>query len=133
DGTYASTVDRGVPGVSGLGDGAAHFAGTGDPIPNAVVPYTPTLNPTTPFSIEFWAKPDRDGRQDIAVLSSQDRNSGRAGYAIYQGLNGAVWEAHIGFQNSVLFVSGMTRPEAGRWDHVVVTWDGIDTTRIYVN
>jgi hypothetical protein len=33
----------------------------------------------------------------------------------------------------VLFIQGATPPVAGRWDHVVVTWDGVNVSRIYVN
>lgn len=133
DGTYSSTVVRSVGGAPGTGDTAAKFAGGGSPVANAIVPFTPTLNPTTPYTIEFWAKPDRSGSTQGAVVGNQNRNAGRAGYAVYQGFNVPAWEAHIGFENSVLFIQGNTPTEAGRWDHVVVTWDGVSVARIYVN
>ena len=133
DGTYASTVDLGVAGAPGVSGAAAHFSGTGSPVANAVVPYTPTLNPTGPFTIEFWVKPDRSGNVGGAVIGNQNRNTGRAGYAVYQGFNVNGWEAHLGFADTVLFIQGGTPPVAGQWDHVAVTWDGVNTSRIYVN
>ncbi len=133
DGVYSSSVDRNVAGAPGVGDPAAHFSGSGTPVPNAIVPYTPTLNPTTPFTLEFWVKPDQSGQNNRAVIGNQNRNTGRAGYVVYQGLNGSFWEAHLGYADTVLFIQGQTPPVAGRWDHIAVTWDGVNTSRIYVN
>jgi hypothetical protein len=133
DGVYATSVDRNVAGAPGVGDPAAHFSGGGTPVPNAIVPYTPTLNPTTPFTIEFWVKPDQNGQNSRCVIGNQNRNTGRAGYAVYQGFNGNFWEAHIGYADTVLFIQGQVQPVAGRWDHIAVTWDGVNTSRIYVN
>lgn len=134
NGTYATTVDRGADGALGLPDASAHFAGTGAPIPNVIVPYTPILNPTTPYTIEFWAKPDVAGTTQGAILATQNRATGRAGYAVYQGFNpGVGWEAHLGYLETVLFIQGQTLPEAGQWYHVAVTWDGVNTSRLYVN
>lgn len=133
DGTYASTVVRGVPGAPGTQDNAAQFSGAGTPVPNASVPYTPILNPSTPFTVEFWAKPDISGQSSRAVLGTQNRNADRSGYAVYQGFNLAAWEAHLGWTNTVLFIQGQVPPEAGRWDHVAVTWDGNTVSRIFVN
>lgn len=133
DGTYSTTVDRGVPGAPGTLDLASHFAGSGAPIPNGRIPYSTTLNPGSEFTLEFWVKPDQSGQANRAVIGNQDRTSVRAGYAVYQGLNGAVWEAHLGFGTGVLFILSQTAPEAGRWDHVAVTWNGVNTARIFVN
>jgi Concanavalin A-like lectin/glucanases superfamily len=134
DGTYVpANVDRGVEAFAGIApDTATHFKSAGV---SASIPYTPTLNPTGAYSIEFWAKPDQSGQQNTAVLAAQNRNPARAGYAIYQGLNGSFWEAHIGVSTPdlVLALQGTTPPEAGRWDHVVMTWNGSDTGTLYVN
>ncbi|HMJ66118.1 MAG TPA: LamG-like jellyroll fold domain-containing protein, partial [Candidatus Binatia bacterium] len=133
DGTYASTVDHGLSGAPGTGDSAAHFRGSGSPVANAIVPYNPTLNPTTPFTLEVWVKPDVSGQNSWAVIGNQNRNTGRAGYALYQGFNGNFWEAHLGYADTVLFIQGQTPPVAGRWDHVVVTWDGANSARLWLN
>jgi hypothetical protein len=135
DGTYHGDVQLGVEGApSTAPDTAAHFPGAiKDGVPNAVVPFTPVLNPTGPFSIEFWAKPDVSGQANQAVVTAQNRNAGRAGYAIYQGFNGAAWEAHYGVGDGAHIVIGQTVPAAGRWDHVVFVWDGNSSGRIWVN
>lgn len=133
DGAYSSTVNFGADGAPNVGDKAIALAGQGDPVPNAKVPYSPVLNPSGPFTLEFWAKPDQSGNIGRAAIGNQNRNTGRAGYAVYQGFNVNAWEAHLGYGENVLFIYGQTPPEAGRWDHVVVTWDGVSTARIWVN
>ncbi len=134
DGTYSSTVNLGVDGPFGIApDKAAHFSGSATPVANAIVPYNPNINPTGPFTLEFWAKPDQSGQISRAVIGNQNRNAGRSGYAVYQGFNVNGWEAHLGVGESVDFVQGVTPPVAGRWDHVVVTWDGNSIGRIFVN
>ncbi len=133
DGAYAANVDRGVNGpFPSDSDKAAHFAGSGSPTPNVIVPYGTTLNPVGAFSVEFWAKPDLSGNTGRAVIGNQNRNTGRAGYAIYQGFNVNAWEAHIGFGESVLFIQGQNAPVAGQWYHVVLTYDG-NVPHLYVN
>ena len=133
DGVYSSTVSLGVPGPDTIPDLAARFSGSASPVANAVIPYSPNHNPTGPFSVEFWAKPNVSGNIARAVIGTQNRNTGRAGWAVYQGFNVNGWEAHLGFAETVLFIQGRTAPTAGRWDHVVVTWDGNTIARIYVN
>ncbi|HEX2749779.1 MAG TPA: LamG-like jellyroll fold domain-containing protein [Verrucomicrobiales bacterium] len=136
DGTYSTTVDRGVTPADGFTDLAAHFSGTGSPVPNATVPYSPTLNPGTDFTIEFWVKPDLSDQRSIAVLASQDRSVSRAGFAVYQGLNGAFWEVHFGNPTAAMVtaVGGTTSPQAGVWYHVAATWDSAaNTGHIFVN
>jgi hypothetical protein len=134
DGTYASTVTLGVEGAPGLGtDTAIKLPGGGSPVGNAVVPHTPRLNPSSAFSIEFWVKPSQSGQNSQAVMASQNRNAGRSGYAAYQGLNGAFWEVHFGIAETVMALGGGPAPAAGRWDHVVATWDGNNNAVLYVN
>ena len=132
NGTYVpANVDLGIEGPYGIApDTAATFKQAGV---SASVPYTPTHNPTGAFSVEFWAKPDQPGNIGRAIVGTQNRNTGRAGYAIYQGFNGAWWEAHLGTGETVMFLQGTTAPVAGRWDHVVMTWNGSDFAGLYVN
>jgi len=132
-------VDLGIEGPFGIApDTAVRFKQTGLA---ASVPYTPLLNPTGAFSVEFWAKPDQSGNIGRAIIGTQNRNTGRAGYAIYQGFNGAFWEAHLGTGETVMFLPNATTPApfaptppvAGRWDHVVMTWNGSNFAGLYVN
>lgn len=133
DATYGGALTKGVPGAFRQETNTAvQFAGG-----NAVAPWSPTLNPSGPFSVEFWAKPTQSGATGRAVIGNQNRNVGRSGYVIYQGLNdpgGGRWEAHVGDGAGVpLWLYSLTVPQAGQWYHVVLVYDGTNTGRIYVN
>lgn len=127
---YGGAFTQGVTGAFGSDpDTAVQFRGG-----NAAAPYSSTLNPAGPFTIEFWAKPDQSGQLSRCVIGSQNRAVGRSGYAIYQGLNGAFWECHIGDGTTVqIWLFGKTYPEAGKWYHVAVVYSGAEGGRIYVN
>ncbi|OQC62737.1 MAG: Immunoglobulin I-set domain protein [Verrucomicrobia bacterium ADurb.Bin006] len=133
DATYGGAYTLGEPGAFLGGaqtdpDTAVHFTGG-----NAVAQASSVLNPAGPFTVEFWAKPDQSGQNSRCVIGSQNRAIGRSGYAIYQGLNGAWWECHIGDATTVqIWLLGKTYPEAGKWYHVVVVYSG-GSGRIYVN
>lgn len=134
DATYAGALTQGVPGAFRQEtDTAVRFTDG-----NAVAPWSASLNPQGPFSIEFWAKPDQTGATGRSVVGSQNRNIGRSGYVVYQGLNspapGGRWEAHLGDASTVqVWLYSLTVPQAGQWYHVVVVYDGTNTGRIYVN
>lgn len=130
DGTYGGAFTLGEPGAFAVDpDTSVRFGGG-----NAVIPSTSTLNPSGPFTVEFWAKPDQSGQLSRCVIGSQNRNVGRSGYAIYQGLNGAFWECHIGDASTVqIWLYSRTNPQAGQWYHVAVVYSGAGTARIYVN
>ncbi|RYD25790.1 MAG: hypothetical protein EOP86_26850, partial [Verrucomicrobiaceae bacterium] len=135
DGTYSSTVERGVAGAPDIvpPDAAANFPASGTPLSNAEVPYTPTLNPSGPFTVECWVNPGASGAPGTSPLASQNRNTGRAGYVFYQGFDGEFWGMHVGFEEGVIRLGGGPAPAAGRWDHIAATWDGSNTFQFYVN
>jgi hypothetical protein len=130
DAQYGGSLTLGVPGAFASDpDTAVNFTG-GD----AVAPYSPALNTAGAFTVEFWAKPDQPGQLSRCVIGSQNRNVGRSGYAIYQGLNGAFWECHIGDASTVqIWLFGKTYPEAGKWYHVAVVYSGANSALLYVN
>jgi hypothetical protein len=135
DGVYRGPLTLGQPGALGGDSGTAvKFSDQGSA---AEVPYTPTLNPSTPFSVEFFAKPSQSGQIQRCVIGAQNRDIGRSGYAIYQGLNGAFWEVHMGDSSTVrIWMFGKTSPVAGQWYHVVMVYDPSLPTfpaRLYVN
>ncbi|MFN0125928.1 MAG: LamG-like jellyroll fold domain-containing protein [Verrucomicrobiales bacterium] len=132
DGTYTPPrVTLGIEAGFGIApDTAAQFNAGGVA---ALVPYTPIHNPTSAFSVEFWAKPAQSGNVQRAIIATQNRDIGRSGYAIYQGFNGAWWEAHLGTGETVMFLQGASSPVAGRWDHIVMTWNGSNLAALYVN
>ena len=121
DAAYVGAVGLGAAGAF-LADSDTAMTVSGGA--HAEAPFTTTLNPSTPFTIEFLAKPGASGQQSTCVIGSQNRAIGRSGYAIYQGLNGAFWEAHLGDATTVqLWMYGKTVPEAGQWYHVVLVYD----------
>lgn len=134
DATYGGSLTLGEPGAFTGGaqtdpDTAVHFTGG-----NAVAPYSPVLNPSGAFSFELWAKPDQSGQNSRCLIGSQNRNIGRSGYALYQGLNGAWWECHIGDATTVqIWLYSKTYPEAGKWYHLAIVYSGASSARIYVN
>lgn len=134
DAVYGGNVVLGVNGAfASDNDTAARFIDG-----NAVAPHSASLNPSGPFSVEFWAKPDQSGATGRSVIGSQNRNVGRSGYVIYQGLNTpgdtGRWEAHVGDSAGVpLWIYSLTSPQAGIWYHVVLVYDGTNSGRIYVN
>jgi hypothetical protein len=136
NGTYASTVERGVTPRDSFSDPAAHFSGTGSPIPNAIVPYTPILNPSGEFTVELWAKPDVPDSKGTAMIANQDRAAGRSGFVVYQGFDGDFWGAHFGdspVNSTVTRIIGTSTPQVGVWHHIVVEWDGVNTGHLFVN
>jgi hypothetical protein len=135
DAAYAGPVKLGESGaIAGNAGTAVRFSDQGSA---ASAPYTPALNPATPFTVEFFAKPSQSGQIQRCVIGAQNRDIGRSGYAIYQGLNGAFWEAHLGDSSTVrVWVFGRTAPVAGKWYHVVLVYDPSLPTlpaRLYVN
>ena len=131
NGTYGAGVVQGAAGAPGTAGTAATWpAGLTS---TTTVPYTPVLNPAGAYTIEYWAKPELNGNTGGAIVSTQNRNTGRAGYVSYQGFNVNGWETHLGFQETVIFLQGTTPPAAARWDHIVATWDGVSDSRMYVN
>lgn len=135
DATYRGPLTLGQPGaLTDSANAAVLFSDAGSA---AEAPYTPTLNPTTPFSVEFFVKPSQPGQNSRCVIGSQNRNVGRSGYAIYQGLNGNFWEVHMGDATTVqIWLFGRDPIVAGKWYHIVLVYDPADTTaaaRIYVD
>jgi len=131
----ATRIERGIAGPRGLApDNATRFKATTDGI-SASVPYTPNLNSAGPFSVECWVKPDLAANTGKAVLSTQNRNAGRSGYVIYQGTGGNFWDVQLGAGGSFVALNGSTPIVAGRWDHIVLTWDGAEpgVATLYVN
>ena len=131
--TNLNRIERGISGPRGIApDGATRMKSSTTGI-SASVPYTPNLNPAGAFSLECWVKPDLSGNTGKAVLSSQNRSTGRAGYVIYQGNSGNFWDAQLGSGGGFVALGGRTPIVAGRWDHLVLTYNGTETANLYVN
>lgn len=131
-------TERGIAGPRGLAPDLATRCKLTTNGVSASAPYSPNVNAAGAFSIECWVKPDVSGNTGSAVLSTQNRSAGRAGYVIYQGNSGNFWDAHLGSGGSFVALQGRTKIVAGRWDHVVVTWNGFEAgagaaASLYVN
>ncbi len=127
DATYNGSLTKGVAGFVSS-DTAVSFAGG-----YAQAPWSKTLNnPAGPFTAELWIKPN-----DTAVtvpLSSQNRVTGRSGYAIYQHNGGDNLVADLGLVGAtgVYRWTATPGPKVGQWMHVVFTSDGV-TINLYTD
>ncbi|MDB6078286.1 MAG: cell surface protein [Akkermansiaceae bacterium] len=140
DGSDSTGVTLGVAGPLGSPtDTAAHYGGgtTGSPI-NTTIPFNSALNPasSSPFTIEFWVKPDTnvtDGSGPAPVFNRVS-TSPRSGWVFFQrdqtqGWNFAMYNG-TGSTVGTQMTGGTYTP--GVWSQVVVTWDGTAPT-MYVN
>jgi len=127
DGSYSGAVTLGQPGGPyDEPDTAANFTGG-----KAAVPYTALLN-ATPFSVDLWVKANNEGSYQT-VFSSQNRDAGRSGFALYHHANVTGFEAHLGdLTNVTMFVYDDNPVVAGTWYHVALVYDGTNAS-LYVN
>lgn len=103
------------------------------------VPYSAAINPTAPFSVEFWAKPNSLGADGTGFcpISCFDPNfyggANRSGWLFYLN-NAGRWNFRLGLTSgyavSLLATGG--NATAGNWQHIVATYDG-STARIYID
>ncbi len=128
DGAYSGAVTLGAGGVlPGIADSGAHFSGG-----NAQVPFSATLNPSGPFSVELWVKPD-----DINIyvpICSQFRNgNARDGWCFYMENDADSFETHLGNNSGVShYAYGQGGPlKPNYWYHLVEVWDGVNTSTLY--
>ena len=127
DATYSGAMTKGAAGFTAA-DTAVNFTGG-----NASAPWSKTLNnPAGPFTAELWIKPS-----DTALtvpLSSQNRVTGRSGYAIYQHNGGDNLVADLGLvgNTGVYRWTATPGPKVGEWMHVVFTSDGV-TMNLYTD
>lgn len=123
--TTAGPRPPGFPGFDGLNQ-AASFDGSGGYVQ---VPYSPSLNPQGPFTVEAWVRP-RAGSGVRCVLSSADRpGSARRGYVIYCS---AEWEFNIGDDNGYVATLRGGVPQPDVWTHLAGVFHG-DSASLYVN
>jgi Concanavalin A-like lectin/glucanases superfamily len=128
DGSYSGAVALGQPGGPwNESDTAASFTGG-----KAEVPYTALLNGATPFSVDLWVKANNESSYHT-MFSSQNRDAGRSGFALYHHVNGTGFEAHLGdLTNVTMFIYDGNPVVAGNWYHVALVYDGTNAS-LYVN
>ncbi len=128
NGTYgASGVTYGVPGPLGDPNTAVSFDGTSGRV---VVPYSPALNPSGPFTVEFWAQPSALG---TIPISSMVRPARTGGYEFYMSINYGGYEFHTAANGGYnMGIGDGSAPPLGRWAHVAGVWDGTKVS-LYIN
>ncbi len=127
DGTYSGSFTFGAPALPNMSDAAIHLTGG-----YATIPYSPALNPSTAFSVEFWAKPDV--QTIYAPMSSQYRSgSARQGWCFYMENDADSWEIHLGNSGGVSLYAygGGPVPLPGQFYHVVEVYDGAGNSTLY--
>ncbi len=136
DGFYSGAVSQGAAGaLPGIADTAASFVGLGDG--KVSIPFSPVLNPSTPFTIEFWANPKThtpDGATYVPMGSQLRNGSARLGWAFYMENNGTGWEFQTGDSSGVHADPVSPLPVVpGRYDHIVAVYDGSGGVQLFVN
>ena len=135
NGTNADAVTFGPGAVNAGGDQAAFYneaAGT-----TTVVNHQAALNPasTSPFTIEFWAKPTESDNDDAPVSNRNATDANRSGWVFFQRAAGWNFRTYNGSGSTVGWDLTGGTSNLNEWSHVVATWDGTGTgtARLYVN
>ena len=137
DAVYTSAgVTHGVAGPPGDTNGGTLFNGSSG---RAVTPaYYADLNPSGPFSVEFWAKISAynsagTSGKFYSPISSMPRPSRTGGYEWYMGGNSSGYEFHSAEAgNYSLLTADNNVPPVGAWWYLTGIWDGTNMY-LYVN
>ena len=132
NGTNTDNLVLGQPGaLSAPGDLSNTYAG-GE---RTTVPFLAALNPaaSSPFSIEFWAKPTAWDNDD-AVVSNRQASGNRSGWTFFQRDASVGWNFRMYNGNGGALGWDLTGGTANlnQWSHVVAIWDGA-AAQLYVN
>jgi hypothetical protein len=128
DGTYSGGYTLGVPSIPGATGTAVKLNGVDG---RAIVPLTPVLNPSGPFTCEFWAA--TTVHAFYVPVGSMDRPGRSGGYEFYLQGNYAGYEFHTAVNGGYSQIVGdATAPATETWTQVVGVYDGTNIS-IYVN
>lgn len=135
NGTYYGVPKLGQPGALST-DTAANFNGTGQ---YAEVPYNAALNPTGPFTVEFWANlTNASAGAKSGVVSRYitvpGGPTGQFGYLFFVNNGNTKWQFRVYNGTAGVTVTDTFGPDiqADTWYHVVGVYDGAEIS-IYVN
>lgn len=133
NGTNADGVTFAAGRLAGDGDQAAVYNNTVGV--NTVVPFQAGLNPasSSPFTIEFWAKPSAyDG--DDSPISNRVSANDRSGWSFFQREGAVGWNLRMynGASNGIAWDLTGGTSTLGAWSHVVATWSG-SAAQLFVN
>ena len=132
NGTHLGSVSVYEPGAVANGpDHSTYYTNDG----HTTIPFTAALNPasTSPFTIEFWAKPQASDNDDCPVFNRVSA-SPRSGWAFFQRDAGTGWNWRLYNGDGSTVGWDLTGGTANldQWSHVVGVWDGT-TAKLYVN
>ena len=133
DGTHVGNVHVYQSGAVAVGpDYSSYYDGTG---PRTTIPWRAALNPASgsPFTIEFWAKPEASDNDDCPVFNRVSAGN-RSGWAFFQrdAATGWNWRMYDGNGSEVGWNLTGGTANLDQWSHVVGVWNG-STAKLYVN
>lgn len=136
DGTNSDLVELGLPGpLADPNDTAASYGGGTNNQSRTLVPYNAALNPSasSPFTIEFWAKPSLTDNDDTPVFNRVS-SSPRAGWVFFQRSEALGWNFRMynGTGSNVGHDITGGQYTLNTWTHVVAVWDGT-SPKLFVN
>jgi hypothetical protein len=128
NGAYNPTgVTYSVTSILGEGGTAVTFDGIAG---RAIVPVSPTLNPSGPFTVEFWGKLTAYGFW--VPISSMNRPARDGGYEYYLDGNSPGYEWHCAPGGYAMLTADFTPPTVGVWYHLAGIYDGTNFV-FYIN
>ena len=123
----------GLPGNTAAGIPNANNGG----LARVRIPYVADLNPNGAFSVEFWAKPSKTSDLGCAAASVDFSAATRFGWLIYQGDSGLSagngWFFRLYHSAGNTPVSVNLAISTNHWYHIVGTFDGTSTIKLYVD
>lgn len=100
------------------------------------VPFRPELNPssTSPFTIEFWARPTAADGDDAPIGNRLGGTGNRSGWVFFQRGEAVGWNLRMYNGNGTVNGWDITGGTAvlNAWSHVVAVWSGTAAT-LFVN
>jgi len=132
NGTNASTVTFG-PGAVAAGNDLAAVYSTNANGTNTTVPLQSALNPpaSSPFSIEFWARPTSTDNDD-APVANRVSTGDRSGWVFFQRAAGWNFRMYNGVGSGLSTSLTGGSSTLNSYSHVVATWNGTSAL-LYVN
>jgi len=132
NGSNAPDVTFG-PGAVTAGNDLAAVYSTNANGTNTTVPFQSALNPaaSSPFSIEFWARPTASDNDD-APVANRVSTGNRSGWVFFQRAAGWNFRMYNGVSSGLSTSLTGGSSALNSYSHVVATWDGTSAL-LYVN
>ena len=139
NGQYFEDAIRGEPGAfGGSPSTSVRFNNPGFQVgylgSSVDIPNDPGLNPTTAFTVEFWARPSDIPPDLFCPVASLDASAGRSGFLFYAGTSGGVanWQFRVGAATGYTGTATGGDVVSNAWHYITGVYDGSSIT-LYVN